>query len=94
MQHWLGVETWDLLTWNTEAPVAVAHAAAHPVGAGVQGAEVDQLTTCGAREARCAATAKPQGAGALGVAGAIVMAGTGGTRVHLLLTGGALITWQ
>lgn len=73
------------LTWDTQTPVAVAHTATDPVGAGVQGTEVHQLGTCGTGEARCAATAKPQGARALSVACSIIVTGAGGTRVHLLL---------
>lgn len=80
------------LTWDTQTPVAVAHTAADPVGTGVQGTEVHQLGACRAGEACCAATPKPQGARALGVACPIVVTGAGGTRVHLLLTCSTLVT--
>lgn len=80
------------LTWDTKAPVTVSHAAAHPMSAGVQGTEVHQLGTSGPCEARCAATSKPQGAGALGVARPVIVTGAGGARVHLLLTCGTLVT--
>lgn len=80
------------LTWDTQTPVAVAHTAAHPVGAGVQGTEVHQLGTCRAGEACCAATAEPQGAGALCVARPVIVTGAGSTWVHLLLTCSALVS--
>lgn len=80
------------LTWDAQTPVAVAHAATDAVGTGVQGTEVHQLGACGACEACCAATAKPQGAGALSVARPVVVTGAGGARVHLLLTRCALVT--
>lgn len=74
------------LTWDTQTPVAVAHAAAHPMGTGIQGTEVHQLGTCRAGEACGAATAKTQGAGTLCVARPVIVTGAGGTRIHLLLT--------
>lgn len=80
------------LTWDTQTPVAVAHTATDPVGTGVQGTEVHQLGTSGTGEARCAATAEPQGARALSVACSIIVTGAGGTRVHLLLTCSTLVT--
>lgn len=64
-----------LLTWDTQAPVVVAHTAAHSVGAGVQGTEVGQLSTGRAGEACWAATAKPQGTR---VACAVIVTGVGG----------------
>lgn len=82
------------LTWDTQTPVAVAHAAADPMGAGVQGTEVHQLGTRGAGEARCAATAEPQRAGALGVACPVIVTGAGGTRVHLLLACSTLVACE
>lgn len=64
------------------------------MGAGVQGAEVHQLGARGAGEARCAAAAEAQGAGALGVAGPVVVTGAGGARVDLLLTRSALVACE
>lgn len=63
------------LTWDTQTPVAVAHAATHAVRAGVEGAEVDQLGAGGAGEAGGAAAAEAQRPGALGVARPVVVAG-------------------
>ena len=80
-----------LLTWDAQTPVAVAHAAADPVGTWVQGAEIHQLGARGAGEARRAAAAEPQGAGTLSVARPVIMTGSGGTGVHLLLTGSSLV---
>lgn len=81
------------LTWNTQTPVAVAHAATHAVGARVQGTEVHQLGARGAGEAGSAAAAEAQGPGALSVARAVVVTGARGARVHLLLAGSALVAW-
>lgn len=77
-----------LLTWDTQAPVVVAHTAAHSVGTGVQGTEVDQLSTGRASEACWAATTKAQGTS---VARAVIVTRVGGTLVHYLLTGIRLI---
>lgn len=82
------------LTWHAKTPVAVSHAAADPVSAGVQGTEVHQLGAGGSCEPCCAATSKPQGAGALGVACPVIVTGAGGTRVHLLLTCSTLVTCE
>lgn len=93
-QHWLlhSDKVTVQLTWDTQAPVAVAHAAAHSVGAGVEGAEVHQLSARGAGEARRAATAEAQGSRALRVACGIIVTGVGGTWVHFVLTCSRLIT--
>lgn len=90
IRHWHGWRDMPL-TWDAQTPVAVAHAAADPVSAGVQGTEVHQLGTCRAGEACCAAAAEPQGAGALGVARPVIVTGAGGTRVHLLLACSTLV---
>lgn len=82
------------LTWDTQTPVAVSYAATDPMGAGVQGTEVHQLGACRAGEACCAATAEPQGAGALGIACPIIVTGAGGARVHLLLAGSTLVACE
>lgn len=74
------------LTWDTQTPVAVANAAADPMGTGVQGTEVHELGTRRAGEACCAAAAKAQGARPLCIACSIIVTGAGGTGVHLLLT--------
>lgn len=74
------------LTWDTQTSVAVPHAAAHTMGAGVQGTEVHQLGTSRTGEACCAATAKPKGSRALGIACPVIVTGTGRTGVDLLLT--------
>lgn len=74
------------LTWDTQTSVAVSHAAAHSMGAGVQGTEVHQLGTSRTSEACCAATAKPKRSGSLRIACAIIVTGTGRTGVDLLLT--------
>ena len=78
------------LTWDTQAPVAGAHAATDPVGAGVEGTEVHQLSAGWAREACSTAAAEAQ-AGALRRARAVVVARAGRTGVHTLLTHAALI---
>lgn len=82
-----------MVAWDAETPVAVAHAAADPMSTGVEGAEVDELSTGGASEAGGAAAAEAQRPRALGVTRPIVMARTGRTWVHLLLTCGALETF-
>lgn len=74
------------LTWDAQAPVVIAHAAAHSVGARVQGTEIHQLSARRASEARRAAAAEAQGPGALSVARGVIVTGVGGTWVHLLLT--------
>lgn len=78
-----------LLTWDTQTPVVVTHTAAHSVGTGVQGTEVDQLSTGRASESCWAATAKPQGTR---VTCGVIVTGVGGTLVHFLLTCNRLIT--
>lgn len=83
-----------MVAWDTEAPVAVAHTATDPMSAGVEGTEVHQLSTNGAREASRAAAAEAQGPGALRVARPIVVTWAGGTWVHLLLTCGPLETFR
>lgn len=75
-----------MVAWDTQTPVAVAHAAADTVSTGVKGAEVHQLGARGASETGRAAAAKSQGPGALRVARPVVVTGAGGTWVHLLLT--------
>lgn len=82
-----------MVAWHAKTPVAVSHAAADPVSAGVQGTEVHQLGAGGSCEPCCAATSKPQGAGALGVACPVIVTGAGGTRVHLLLTCSTLVSF-
>lgn len=64
------------------------------MGARVQGAEVHQLGARGAGEAGRAAAAEAQGPGALSVARPVVVTGARGARVHLLLAGGALVSWS
>lgn len=78
-----------MLTRDTQAPVVVAHTAAHSMGTGVQGAEVDQLSTGRASEACWTTTAKPQGTR---VACGVIVTGAGGTWVYNLLTCSRLIT--
>lgn len=80
------------LTWDTQTPVAVANAAADPMGAGVQGAEVHELGTRRAGEACCAAAAKAQGPRPLCIACSIIVTGAGGAGVHLLLTCSTLVS--
>ena len=64
------------------------------MGTGVEGTEVHQLGAGGASKTCCTATAKAHGTRALGIAGTVVMARTGGTWVHLLLTRGALVAYR
>lgn len=82
------------LTWDTQAPVVVAHTATHSVGTRVQGAEIHQLSTGRAGEACWAATAKAPGTRTLRVARGVIVTGVGGARVHFLLTCSRLITWE
>ena len=78
-------------TWVTEAFVAGAHAAAGAVGAGAERAEVDQLGTGRAREAGAAAAADTH---PVCVAGPVVLARSGGTRVHLFFAGRSEVSCQ
>lgn len=80
------------LTWDTQAPVVIAHTATHPVGTRVEGTEIHQLSTRRASEACWAATAKAPGTRTLWVARGIIVTGLGGARVHFLLTCSRLIT--
>lgn len=82
-----------MVAWDAEAPVAVAHTAADPMSTRIESAEVHELSTGGTGEAGGAAAAKAQWPRALGVTRPIVVAWTGCTRVHLLLTCGALETF-
>lgn len=89
--RWKDWRRWPVPTWVTEAFVAGAHAAAGPVSAGAQGAEVNQLRTGGPREAGAAAAAE---AHAVREAGRVVLARRRGARVHLLFAGGAEVPCQ
>lgn len=80
------------LTWDTQAPVVIAHAATHSVGTRVEGTEIHQLSTRRPSEAGWAATAKPPGTRTLRVARGVIVTGVGGAWVHFLLTRSRLIT--
>lgn len=88
---WLNLTVSGRLTWDTQTPVAVAHAATHSVGTRVQRTKVHQLGTSGAGEAGGAAAAEAQRVGTLSVARPVVVTGAGGARVHLLLACGPLV---
>src|SRR4029434_3745982 len=69
--------------------------AAEAVCTGLECAEVHQLGAGGACEALGAGAAEAQSRDScLGHAAAVVMARTGGARIHLLLTEAALVTWD
>lgn len=80
----------EILTWNAQAPITSADAAADAVSAWVEGAEVHQLGTGGSGVARRTGAAVAQ-TRALWGAAAVIMAGAGSTGIHPLLTRGALI---